>query len=644
MFFIPSILMKRNEPLSVIWRIVFDEKWRPPRKIILEINIERACELLIGKIPNGNPGEIKFSLYLLAQLSYGIALIVQKRGDILCRDMETFIPIIRRYQYENEDESTMKGKKDRKKRVPKRNDFLILDSSFETIESEHLKIVLDYSAITLHEDIPLPEIDTLFNDDFGPLTEAEAQQMEALLKDDSEHIERKSKSINESKEIVNIIPETLANEADVNKATHEAFEMMEVSDENEIRKERQYDLTSDEALQEPEIKHPPCLSILELSDVHDSQIIIPKKKRRKNGIIIDELTMFNKAQLQAQIDCIDDLLHTRDEMIPQISKRGAVTVQDLFDVRPMTLREFAKNPMSNLDAWISAPEYDEPPLQYKDAMQLEPMQAPPMRTLHHFSDGRETLTDSTSHESVKINLQDLERQTVTPMMEDIEQGRRNTTSTAPFGSTRTTTDPSSQLRSDGGLPVASSENRLADEKMKISVATIFERTAEEERIDDSFTLLAEKPRVTDLFSNLTIESELRGTKLESSTENILVDERYSECEIRQEEYQNEQNIPKISVMQDRFQLKVSKRKSTLETGDSSLPNYYQTQSAHDLFGLITEFLNSHEASSLCFSELIRGHTAVFAAKAFTNLLELLAKQKVKVEQEENFAEIVIRLQ
>ncbi|VDN95767.1 unnamed protein product [Brugia pahangi] len=336
--------------------------------------------------------------------------------------------------------------------------------------------------------------------------------------------------------------------------------------------------------------------ILELSDVHDSQIIIPKKKRRKNGIIIDELTMFNKAQLQAQIDCIDDLLHTRDEMIPQISKRGAVTVQDLFDVRPMTLREFAKNPMSNLDAWISAPEYDEPPLQYKDAMQLEPMQAPPMRT------------------------------------------------------------------SDGGLPVASSENRLADEKMKISVATIFERTAEEEnlnyvgrswkvalkifllRMDDSFTLLAEKPRVTDLFSNLTIESELRGTKLESSTENILVDERYSECEIRQEEYQNERNIPKISVMQDRFQLKVSKRKSTLETDDSSLPNYYQTQSAHDLFGLITEFLNSHEASSLCFSELIRGHTAVFAAKAFTNLLELLAKQKVKVEQEENFAEIVIRLQ
>ncbi|EJW77758.1 hypothetical protein WUBG_11333, partial [Wuchereria bancrofti] len=204
MFFIPSILMKRNEPLSVIWRIVFDEKWRPPRKIILEINVERACELLIGKIPNGNPGEIKFSLYLLAQLAYGIALIVQKRGDILCRDMETFIPIIRRYQDENENESTMKSKKDRKKRA----------------ESEHLKIVLDYSAITLHEDIPLPEINTLLNDDFGPLTEAEAQQMEAFLKD-SGHIERKSESINESKEIMNIIPETSANgDADVNKATH----------------------------------------------------------------------------------------------------------------------------------------------------------------------------------------------------------------------------------------------------------------------------------------------------------------------------------------------------------------------------------------------------------------------------------------
>lgn len=44
-------------------------------------------------------------------------------------------------------------------------------------ENEHLKFVLDNSAITLHEDIPLPEIDILFNDDFGPLTAAEALQM-----------------------------------------------------------------------------------------------------------------------------------------------------------------------------------------------------------------------------------------------------------------------------------------------------------------------------------------------------------------------------------------------------------------------------------------------------------------------------------
>ncbi|CAG9539929.1 unnamed protein product [Cercopithifilaria johnstoni] len=222
MFFIPSLLMKRNEPLAVIWRVVFDEKWRPSRKVILEINVQAACQLLLGKMPNGNPGEIKFSLYLLAQLSYGIALIVQKRGDILCRDIETFIPIIRRYQDEEENESSMKDKKDRKKRSVKRNDLLILDSSFETIENEHLKFVLDYSAITLHEDIPLPEIDTLFNDDFGPLTAAEALQMEALLKEESEHIiESKSGSTNGSKEyIVNIIPEALANDADVNKATH----------------------------------------------------------------------------------------------------------------------------------------------------------------------------------------------------------------------------------------------------------------------------------------------------------------------------------------------------------------------------------------------------------------------------------------
>lgn len=44
-------------------------------------------------------------------------------------------------------------------------------------ENEHLNVVLDQSAITLYEDIPIPEVDILFKDDFGPLTEAEARQM-----------------------------------------------------------------------------------------------------------------------------------------------------------------------------------------------------------------------------------------------------------------------------------------------------------------------------------------------------------------------------------------------------------------------------------------------------------------------------------
>ncbi|KAM3718478.1 Meiotic recombination protein [Dirofilaria immitis] len=633
MFFIPSLLMRRNEPLAIIWRIVFDEKWRPSRKIILEVNVQRACELLIGKIPNGNPGEIKFSLYLLAQLAYGVALIVQKQGDILCRDMETFIPIIRRYQYEKENESLIKGKKDRKKRVSKLNDTLMLNSSFETIENEHLKVVLDYSAITLREDIPLPEIDTMFNDDFGPLTAAEAQQMEALLNDDIEHvIESKSGSTNGSKEfIMNVVPEALATNTTANKTTHleQIFEMMEVSDESEIRKERQYDLGSDETLQESEIKHPTCLSIIELSDVHESQMEIPKKKRRKHGIIIDEVTMFNKAQLQAQIDSSHDLLYTRDEMISQIPKSGIVTVQDLFNVHPVTLREFSKNPVSNLNAWITAPEYDEPPLQYEEAMQLEPMQAPPMRMLQNLSAKREMSTESMSHASLKSKLQNLERQ-ITPVMEDIEYERRNTTSTAAYGSTRTA-DPSSQLRSDAGLPIASSDSRQFDDKMKMSVAFIFERTAEkgssQARVEDSLILSTEKARVTDLFSNLAVESELRGTRLESSTENVLIDEGYPQYGMREDVSQKE--IPKMSMMQDPFQLKVSRVESTVETGDSSIPVYYQAQKADDLFRLITEFLDSHKGSAVCFSELIHGRSAVFAAKAFTNLLQLLAERRVK---------------
>ncbi|VDK71335.1 unnamed protein product [Litomosoides sigmodontis] len=601
---------RRISSLLCFRRVVFDEKWRPPRRVIMEINVQGACELLIGKIPNGNPGEIKFSLYLLAQLTYGIALIVQKRGDILC------------------SKSSTKSKMNRKKRA-KRSDLLILDSSFETIESEHLKFVLDYSAITLHEDIPLPEIDILFNDDFGPLTAAEALQMEALLKEDNEHIiESKSGSINGSKEcILNTVPEVSDNNTNVGKATH-VFEMMEVSDESEICKARQYDLGCDETLRESEIKHPTYLSVLELSEVHDSQMLAPKKKRRKHGTVIDEITMFNKMQLQAQIDSCSDVLHTRAELITQLSKHRMITVRDLFDAHPMTLREFSKIPMSNLDGWIAAPEYDKPPLQYEEAMQLEPMQAPPIRLVHHSLIGREMSNEPTSHESNQ--LQDVQRQTVTPVMEDIERGRRNTTSTAPFGSTHIT-DPSS-LRSDEGLPVAYDGNRQFGEKMKVkvSVATIIERISKEDASqgcmdNEIFTLSAEKARVTDLFSNFSIESELCGTRLESSTENVLVDERYSEYEIRHEGSQNEISVQKISVMKDPFQLKFGELKNTIKAGDNSIPVYYKTQKADDLLRLITEFIDFYKISKLCFSELIRGRSAVFAAKAFTNLLGSLRR-------------------
>lgn len=88
-----------------------------------------------------------------------------------------------------------------------------------------------------------------------------------------------------------------------------------------------------------------------------------------------------------------------------------------------------------MDAWIAAPEYHEPPLQYEEAMQLEPMQAPPTRILHHSLVGRDTSIEPTSHGSITNKLQDLKQRDVTLVMEDIERERRNTTSTAPFGST-----------------------------------------------------------------------------------------------------------------------------------------------------------------------------------------------------------------
>lgn len=69
----------------------------------------------------------------------------------------------------------------------------------------------------------------------------------------------------------------------------------------------------------------------------------------------------------------------------------------------------------------------------------------------------------------------------------------------------------------------------------------------------------------------------------SFQKNFVTDERYSEYEIRHEGSQNEINVQKISVMKDPFQLKVGELENAVKRGDSSIPVYYETQKADDLF-------------------------------------------------------------
>lgn len=84
--------------------------------------------------------------------------------------------------------------------------------------------------------------------------------------------------------------------------------------------------------------------------------------------------------------------------------------------------------------WIAAPKCDEPPLLYEEAMELEPMQRPPIkRNARRFSEAKK---DSIEESIISNKAIEEALHTVTPRSEEhIEKGRRGTTSTGRFGST-----------------------------------------------------------------------------------------------------------------------------------------------------------------------------------------------------------------
>uniref|UniRef100_A0A914HY99 Uncharacterized protein n=1 Tax=Globodera rostochiensis TaxID=31243 RepID=A0A914HY99_GLORO len=123
MFFSYNILVSKNSNFAVIWKYMHDRRGalKVSKRELVSIDIEKACEDLVNYIPTGElvKSELrnKMSLYLLAQLSYGITLVLNAQADYLIADLQSAIKSLIRVPVEEKHEKTPRKSAGRKRKI-----------------------------------------------------------------------------------------------------------------------------------------------------------------------------------------------------------------------------------------------------------------------------------------------------------------------------------------------------------------------------------------------------------------------------------------------------------------------------------------------------------------------------------------------
>ncbi|VDN03334.1 unnamed protein product [Thelazia callipaeda] len=682
MFYIPAILAKKMGQLSLICllcpavfrRIVFDTKWKPPRRVLLGINIQEACDMLHDKIPSG-VGEIKFSLYLLSQLTYGIVLVVHKQGELLCRDVQAYIHTISPRGDADKNEKKRRRKRKSDSINLTEQDFVKLSPT--SLDEEHMDIVLRQNAFTLNEDFPSPQLD-MYTDDFGPLTERESSEMEAVLKGIKEI---KFGEPGYEKDDVVIDSTSFASKRE---RLIRITKMITEKRLKSLNRDSEHDAKTVEPYQ---LDHLSSTELI-LSSMHSLEESVPRKKRRKQGVIIDNITEMTNVDFQAQLDCTADLLCTREEMIVQVAKHKVVTPQDLFQIHPVTLREHAKRHPSNFLSCDGMWNYEEPmKLRFREAMKLGPQEAPHVGSV----------SESIKRAAGVIMME--EQLIFGTRSENVEQARKSTYTTTPMASVMHTFDPSSRLKSESGPPPQ--KKRFSD-LMKISVGSILgeiDDSNQSKRCMDNSLLTAGGARIIEMLSSLNIDPETSKLSISGNEELVslqkisvapildqvayetsvekkelggqlkismapILDEtdhlgRRKKCmdnsliapigthlpsitEADQRDAQQdvpEENVPhsesvKISMMTNMKQLKVDLLDDETDE-DNSILTYGQILTTSEFLRYLRRFIDSKGVSTVLFSELVRGSSRMCVVRAFTALLSALYFFIIRVGQLKN---------
>ncbi|KAL3106172.1 hypothetical protein niasHT_016859 [Heterodera trifolii] len=421
MFFSYSILVSKNSNFAVIWKYMHDRHGiaKVSKRELLSIDIARACEDLQNYIPTGvllkSELRDKMSLYLLAQLSYGITLVFQAHVNYLITDLETAIKSFARFPEENKREKTpRKSTTGRKRRLAELDGVVeavmavprgMEPEDMEEEDDEGAKrrrisaprkaSKLDLADPSAYVDQQLPaardvndqsmlmdessRLDDMFMDQTVqpalPPPDWVAEPNDSLPFGESAEGVRRSSQQKVSMMSILMGEDTLMEEVGKTvtvapnlSALQPPVEDLELELPMEMTRDPIYKKRSTDEQQSIDIVADSAdrLQLDALPDIdHQSKSAHPKKRKR---LLVDEQLQLGNQEMIDRFNNYDDLLRTRDDLHREIMQPDEPKLSQLLDPRPYHIK--ALNPeLFPLFDTVRA-EHRERPLTFDEAQAM----------------------------------------------------------------------------------------------------------------------------------------------------------------------------------------------------------------------------------------------------------------------------------
>lgn len=362
------------------------------KKELLGIDIEQACIDLRNYIPSGKLETVelrnKMSLYLLAQLSYGVTLVLGVHADYLIDDLKKLLHSMMRQPIEVEGGTVKRERKPRKRRTadailePITAEQLLEEEERETRKKRRTSqrttkpSLLNLSDARAYVDQQVPgtarrteasmeelhALEEMFMDygeqvqlpppEWPPLEEHRAEEPRPKIS-----IAEIFPSMTEKEEFIRELGEPILTQ-DVFEKPMEPQPLEEVFGPELPAEQARSPYQTEERVEE-------MFDELKLDALPDLVIPAPRPRRRPRGLIIDERTELTHEAMLKQLEDISDIIRTREELHAEIMRTELPPLSVLFDPLPRGMSEKLRPLFETV-----LKDYRERPLTFQEAQRM----------------------------------------------------------------------------------------------------------------------------------------------------------------------------------------------------------------------------------------------------------------------------------